>query len=132
MLQLSHDGYARRFGVTHERQLALTADGLQLFGEDRLVSGSEGRLDEPKAFALRFHMHPSATVELLHEGMAVAIGTPSGRTILFEAGGKTISVEESIFFAAPDGTRACQQIVVESAADTTPIEWSFSLPEATA
>ncbi|WP_439602929.1 heparinase II/III family protein [Devosia sp.] len=38
-LQASHDGYHKLFGVTHERRIALAADGFDIV--DRLVGGTE-------------------------------------------------------------------------------------------
>ncbi len=36
-IEASHDGYVRRFGLVHQRQLILQPSGFQLEGEDRLV-----------------------------------------------------------------------------------------------
>jgi len=37
VIELAHDGYARRFGLIHERTLALTNDGVRFIGQERLV-----------------------------------------------------------------------------------------------
>ena len=51
-LEASHDGYRRRFGVTHQRRLFLGESGMDVRGEDAL-DGRSGR-----RFHLRFHLHP--------------------------------------------------------------------------
>ncbi|MGH6841723.1 MAG: heparinase, partial [Methylocella sp.] len=60
------------------------------------------------------------------EGRSVLCVLPDGRRWLFEATAGRTTVEDSIFFAAPDGPRSCAQIVVhdESRASMI-IEWSF-------
>src|SRR6185295_15254099 len=37
LLRLSHDGYADRYGVIHQRSLRLSSDGRRLDGEDVFV-----------------------------------------------------------------------------------------------
>jgi len=58
----------------------------------------------------------------------VLLETPGGAKLAFEAGGLPLAIEESIFFAAPEGPRACEQIVIYGAsADIPEIDWSFSV-----
>jgi uncharacterized heparinase superfamily protein len=50
----------------------------------------------------------------------------NGRTWRFDAGGLPVSVEESVFFATPDGARRSEQIVVSSGYRTTSeVLWTF-------
>jgi uncharacterized heparinase superfamily protein len=122
----SHDGFQRRFGLIHERRLALQADGTALRGKDRLVA-VRGAAAKGANYAIRFHVHPSVSLSSIWDGAGVALQTPSGTSLTFEAGGLPIDVEPSLFLAAPEGPRACQQIVVYgAAADINEIEWSFS------
>jgi uncharacterized heparinase superfamily protein len=126
-VRASHDGYQRRFGLIHERTLALEADGARLQGRDRLlpVRGAEWK---DVSYAIRFHIHPSVTLVPIWEGLGVLLQTSEGAVLAFEAGGLPIDVEESIFFAAPEGARACEQIVVYGTAeDINEIAWSFAL-----
>ena len=123
----SHDGYLRRFGLIHERNLALAADGPRLRGRDRLVA-PKGAIRDVH-YALRFHIAPGVALTRIWEGLGVLLRTPSGATLTFEAGGLPVDVEESIYFAAPEGPRASEQIVVHGdAADIDEVAWSFSVP----
>ena len=60
MLRLSHDGYADRFGVVHQRTLRLSPDGRRLDGEDVFVPAHGESLPARRGddFAVRFHLHP--------------------------------------------------------------------------
>src|SRR5204863_10159483 len=61
ILRASHDGYADRFGVVHQRALKLAAEGTRVDGEDLFVPPSADMLpaNAQDEFAVRFHLHPS-------------------------------------------------------------------------
>jgi len=125
-IAVSHDGFRRRFGLIHERSLALQSNGAALRGVDKLVA-CHGTTAKAPNYAIRFHVHPSVSLRLIWDGAGVALQTPSGISVIFEAGGLPIDVEPSLFLAAPEGPRASQQIVIYgSAADINEIGWSFT------
>ncbi|MCW2274907.1 putative heparinase superfamily protein [Rhodoblastus acidophilus] len=118
----SHDGYLKRFGLRHERRLALSADGAVLRGRDRLI-GAGDPPDIP--YALRFHLHPRIAASALYNGRGALLVGAEG-VLAFEAGGLPVSIEESIFFAAPEGPRPCAQLVIHGhASDIAEVSWSF-------
>src|SRR5439155_11568159 len=73
LLRASHDGYADRFGVIHQRVLRLSTDGEQLDGEDLFIPahGEELPAGRPDQFAARFHLHPSIKASRLSAGRGV-------------------------------------------------------------
>jgi uncharacterized heparinase superfamily protein len=127
-LLIEHNGYEPRFGALHQRRLVLAADGRTLEGSDRLRAGPRG-LPQPRPFALRFHIYPGVRLRRLSAGRAVLCVLPNGRRWLFESGA-VAAIEDSIFFAAPDGPRASAQIVISGETDDgVEIEWRFSSAE---
>ncbi len=127
-VEASHDGYERRFGLIHTRSLSLSRDGGRLTGEDRL-SRSGRKAAGAGEFAIRFHLHPLIRVARSgeHEGAPLALITPDGDAWLFQAEGLLVEVEESIFFASPNGARAAQQLVIAGRAGQTPdVRWSLT------
>src|SRR3954468_16757829 len=70
ILRLSHDGYADRFGVVHQRSLRLAVDGQRLDGEDLFVAAHGESLPTgiPDNFAVRFHLHPLIKASRLGDG----------------------------------------------------------------
>jgi uncharacterized heparinase superfamily protein len=124
-LLLSHDGYAKVFGLVHERELILAADASALAGRDRIL-GVEGVTlkEEAQEFAVRFHLHSRVRVVELSEALELQLA--SGETLIFEAEGAFPQIEESIFFAWPGGARKCTQIVLRGkAAPGAEVSWSF-------
>lgn len=126
-LDLSQDGYAARFGLVHERKLSLAPDGTKLSGLDRLCASSKSDETVPdRAYLLRFHIHPGVQLTRIWEGRGVLIDMSDGTSWVFQAGGHDVTIEESIFFAAPNGPRNCEQIVVTARSGEYPqVEWSF-------
>jgi uncharacterized heparinase superfamily protein len=125
-LALSHDGYAARFGFVHARTLRLASDGARLSGEDSLLRTQEPGTAAAHRFALRFHLHPSVKAALIWDGQGVVLDMPSGERFTFDAEGRDVRVEDSIFFAAPNGPRNSRQIVIDARieGDVT-IGWSL-------
>jgi uncharacterized heparinase superfamily protein len=123
LLSLVHDGYGPGFGITHERKLALSADGLVLEGEDSLVVR---KVPADLPYLLRFHLHPKIKASLRQDHRGVYLVLPNRHVWEFEAGDYAVALEESVFLANADGPRRCEQIVVRAnAARDFAIAWSF-------
>jgi uncharacterized heparinase superfamily protein len=126
VLQASHDGYARRYAVLHHRALRLAGDGATLLGEDRLAPFGRGAPPAGKTCAVRFHLHPGLRVQRDADGLGVLLETPAGERWRFEAEGRPIALDESVFFAAPGGARPTTQLVLECAlGEIERLGWSF-------
>lgn len=121
----SHDGYAGRFGLTHERSIRLAPDGRKVTGEDVFRGGGAGR----KA-ALRFHLHPSVKASGRQDGQSVLLALPGGGAWSFSAPGFAVELEESVFLSGSQGPRRTEQIVIETEIVASgPIGWSFEALE---
>ena len=117
VLDMTHNGYLRAFGLVHERELAMTRDGARFIGEDRLIgAGASGRSD-PVPFHIRFHLHPRVQASKAEDGKVIELLLANGDKLLFSAVGLEPQLEESIFFAAPEGARRCRQIVLSGTAE---------------
>jgi uncharacterized heparinase superfamily protein len=126
-LALSHDGYGSRFGFIHGRTLTLSQDGARVFGEDSLTRTQHPGTAAAHRFALRFHLHPSVTAALIWEGQGILLDLSSGERFTFDAGGREVLLEDSIFFAAPNGPRNSQQIVIEGRVEgDMTISWALA------
>lgn len=128
-LTIEHDGYAPRFGLLHQRRLALRHDGRRLDGVDAIRAARPAGRIERQPFAVRFHMHPYVRLRRVRDGHAVLCVLPDGARWLFETTALA-HIEESIFFAAPDGPRACAQIVIAGETQSgVEVAWSFRYVE---
>jgi uncharacterized heparinase superfamily protein len=126
-IDASHDGYARRYNALHRRGLRLANDGASLSGEDCIAAAGGGVMPEAKSVAVRFHLHPAVRAARDEDGRSVLLAAPSGEEWRFEAEGRPIDLEESIFFAAPGGARPTTQIVLGGTlAEGERFGWSFT------
>jgi len=130
LVALAHNGYEARFGLIHERRILLSRDGKTLDGTDRLRAAEAGEkageAAEARPFVLRFHIHPNVRLKRVREGRSVLCILPNEQRWLFETSASQANIEESIFFAAPDGPRSCAQITVHG--ETSPgmdVLWTF-------
>lgn len=124
-IQASHDGYAGRFGLIHERAIAVDTPGRVVSGRDRLAPAG-GKMHADAAFAIRFHLHPDVRAGSVENGQAALLVTGDGQQWVFRCTGQQIAIEESIFFANTEGPRATSQLVIrgECRPDTT-VDWSL-------
>jgi uncharacterized heparinase superfamily protein len=121
----SHDGYFRRYGLVHRRQMQLSADGRELDGGDELLPKRRRRSRLP--FAVRFHLGPNVEVTTTADGQGALLRIRGGGVWQFRAAGGELSVEESLWIdgvARPHGT---QQLVImgETGPDGATIGWQF-------
>jgi uncharacterized heparinase superfamily protein len=128
VMRASHDGYARRFGILHERTLTLSPDGGRLDGEDMFFP-ADG-LTQPSSshdeFAVRFHLHPSIKANRLTDGHGVMLVTANKEVWTFSAYEDRIDLEESVYLAGADGPRRTVQIVIYGRARNVPrVFWTF-------
>ena len=122
-IEAAHDGYAARFGLTHQRILTLSADGTDLAGEDILVptakKGKRGKI----AFAIRFHLGRAVEVELTPDKRGAMLVLPDGRLWQFrlgeDRGGSqeiALAVEDSLWVDGDGRPHATCQLVIEGLA----------------
>jgi uncharacterized heparinase superfamily protein len=132
-LRLSHDGYASRFGVVHQRMLRLSPDGRRLDGEDVFAPANGESLPARRGdnFAVRFHLHPLVKASRHSDGHGVMLVLPSKEVWTFDAYEERVELEESVYLAGPDGPRRSVQIVIYGQARAVPrVHWTLSHQDA--
>ena len=133
MLRLSHDGYASRYGVIHQRTLRLASDGRRMDGEDVFAPAHGDSLPARRGdqFAVRFHLHPLVKASRHSDGHGVMLVLPSKEVWTFDAYDERVELEESVYLAGPDGPRRSAQIVIYGQARAVPrVHWTLSHQDA--
>ncbi|MBX3529331.1 MAG: heparinase II/III family protein [Rhizobiaceae bacterium] len=124
----SHDAYVSRFGLWHERQLALAGEGRILEGTDRFFRAKGGSVpnDGRDAVAVRFHLHPAVGLFRDRDDRMV-LKASAGDLWIFDCKDVEPTVEESIYFAALGGPRKSRQIVLSfRASQLAEVSWRFT------
>lgn len=114
-LEASHNGYAARYGLIHQRILLLRDDGSELRGEDLLLpSGRKGKRGMV-GFAIRFHLGPEVDVNLAADGQGAGLSLPDGSHWQFRSGAESgeVTVEDSLWVDGQGRPQATQQLVIQ-------------------
>jgi uncharacterized heparinase superfamily protein len=114
VLRATHDGYAERFGILHERTISLSADGTRLEGEDvfRSADGADQVQTSRDKYAVRFHLHPTVKATRLSDGHGVMLMVPDKDVWTFTVRDGRVELEDSVYLAGAEGPRRTTQIVV--------------------
>ncbi len=123
-IDAEHDGWQQAFGLLHRRRLYLGGNGDDLRGEDMLEGGAP---DRPRAFTLRFHLHPSVHASLIGTGDTVLLKTQSGSGWRWRGQGGLVRLEDSVYFGQGGELRRTQQIVMGGSAAGLPVLLKWAL-----
>ncbi|MEO0699220.1 MAG: heparinase II/III-family protein, partial [Pseudomonadota bacterium] len=119
-IEASHDGYAARFGLNHQRILSLRSDGSELAGEDILVPANRKGKRGKVGFAIRFHLGRGVEAHLSQDKRGASLLTRDGRLWQFRlrgdaagAGEVALAVEDSLWVDSEGRPHATHQLVIE-------------------
>ncbi len=132
-IEASHDGYARRFGMTVRRRLFLSPDGQDVRGEDVIEPAPRSRLQRrpERAYDIRFHLGPGIAATPTADGAGALLKLPQGRVWAMKArfgpGGGAVNIEPSLWIDPEGQVRKTQQLVISGRTDkaAASIGWSF-------
>jgi len=126
-VEASHDGYGRRFGFTHRRQLLLSTDGRELKGDDVLLPARRRRRGDAAQFAIRFHLAPSVEVSPTADGLGALLRIIDGPLWQFRCRGGALAIEDSLWVDGHGRPRGAIQLVVsgEAPAGGASVSWLF-------
>jgi uncharacterized heparinase superfamily protein len=124
-VEASHDGYVRRFGFLHRRQLVLTSDGREVRGEDMLLPSGRKRKLEATTFDVSFHLGAGVQVSPTADGLAALQRLPGGAAWQFRCRGGMLTSESSVWIDGDGRPQPTQQLVVngEAPAGGANVSW---------
>jgi uncharacterized heparinase superfamily protein len=133
-IEAAHDGYASRFGLTHQRILTLSGDGTELAGEDILIPSAKNGKRGKIAFALRFHLGRGVEAQLSGDKRGASLLLPDGRLWQFRLGGDragagaiTLAAEDSLWVDGDGRPHGTEQLVIEGLALRSGRQFSWLL-----
>jgi uncharacterized heparinase superfamily protein len=127
-LAMRHNGYVDRYGIVHERRIALNEAGDHVEGIDSFStpSGKQVSRSGKDVYVIRFHLHPDVHATLAEGGRTVVLELRDGETWEFHTDGAEVELEESILFSNTRGNRRGEQIVVHGRAQHNPsVAWQM-------
>ena len=136
LIETSHNGYAKRFGMLVRRRLFLTADGTELAGEDLIEAAPAGLLRRraERNFDVRFHLGPGVSATPTADGMGALLKTPAGRIWAFkvrlESGAGRLAIEPSVWVDGAGTIQRTQQLVISGGTQKMAADVHWSLKRA--
>ena len=116
-------GHGRWSALTPEDRAAFTDARIAALHAGLKLTPDQEKLWPPVEAAIRFHLHPTVRASRVGRGVRLA---GAGAPWLFEADELDPVIEESVFFAALNGARRTEQIVLHlTVADGTRVAWRF-------
>jgi uncharacterized heparinase superfamily protein len=109
-VEMHHDGWLARYGLTHERRLFLDRTKRELRGEDRFVPASNAA-NRPTPVDVRFHLHPDAKASLARDQRSVLLQGASNIGWWLRNDAAEVSIEPSVHFEGGRARRTSQVVL---------------------
>ena len=90
----SHNGYEKKFGCIHKREISIDKLNGKLIGCDEIIKKKDGK---PLNYSLRFHLYPGLTAVKTMGGNSVLIQISKKKSLVFTIVDESILLEKSIF-----------------------------------
>ncbi len=90
----SNNGYEKKFGCTHKREIYVDKENNLLKGIDHIFKSKDGY---PIRYAFRFHINPELDVVKTISGNSALIQISKNKSLLFTTSDENLEIEKSIF-----------------------------------
>ena len=90
----SNNGYEKKFGCTHKREIYVDKENNLLKGTDHIFKSKDGY---PIRYAFRFHINPELDVVKTISGNSALIQISKNKSLLFTTSDENLEIEKSIF-----------------------------------
>ncbi len=90
----SNNGYEKKFGCTHKREVYVDKENNYLKGIDHIYKAKDGY---PIRYAFRFHINPNLSAVKTMSGNSALIQISKNKSLLFSVSDGNLEIEKSIF-----------------------------------
>ncbi len=90
----SNNGYEKKFGCIHKREIYIDTEKNCLRGVDHIIKEKDGY---PIRYAFRFHINPELNVVKTMSGNSALIQISKNKSLLFTINDELLEIEKSIF-----------------------------------
>ena len=90
----SNNGYEKKFGCTHKREIYIDKVNNCLKGVDHIIKAKDGY---PIRYAFRFHINPDLSAVKTMSGNSALIQISKNKSLIFTVKDENLEIEKSIF-----------------------------------
>jgi len=119
----SHDGYNKRYGVIHEREIEFFPENYKFIGKDKLLKKKNFKSSN---FEIRFHLEPNVKIMKTQDGKSILIDIEN-EGWKFTAQGYTIDIETGLYFGKKNSFTENQNLFILGITQNEDqiIKWEF-------
>ena len=119
----SHDGYNKRYGVIHEREIEFFPENYKFIGQDKLLKKKNFKSSD---FEIRFHLEPNVKIMKTQDGKSILIDIEN-EGWKFTAQGYTIDIETGLYFGKKNSFTENQNLFISGITQSEDqiIKWEF-------
>jgi len=119
----SHDGYNKRYGVIHEREIEFFPENYKFIGQDKLLKKKKFKSSN---FEIRFHLEPNVKIMKTQDGKSILIDIEN-EGWKFTAQGYTIDIETGLYFGKKNSFTENQNLFISGITQNEDqiIKWEF-------
>ncbi len=90
----SNNGYEKKFGCIHKREIYIDKNSNHLKGVDHIIKAKDGY---PIRYAFRFHINPELSAVKTMSGNSALIQISKNKSLIFTVNDENLEIEKSIF-----------------------------------
>ena len=122
-ISASHDGYNKRYGIIHERQIEFFPENNKFVGQDKLLKKKNFK---SSTFEIRFHLEPNVKIMKTQDGKSILIDIEN-EGWKFTAQGYTIDIETGLYFGKKNSFTENQNLFISGITQMEDqiIKWEF-------
>ena len=119
----SHDGYNKKYGVIHEREIEFFPENYKFIGQDKLLKKKNFKSSN---FEIRFHLEPNVKIMKTQDGKSILIDIEN-EGWKFTAQGYTIDIETGLYFGKKNSFTENQNLFISGITQNEDqiIKWEF-------
>ena len=119
----SHDGYIKRYGIVHEREIEFFPENNKFIGQDKLLKKKKFKSSN---FEIRFHLEPNIKTMKTQDGKSILIDMEN-EGWKFTSEGYTIDIETGLYFGKKNSFTENQNLFISGITQNNEqiIKWIF-------
>ena len=122
-ISASHDGYSKRYGLIHQRQIEFFPESNKFIGHDKLIKKKNFKSSN---FEIRFHLEPDTKVMKTQDGKSILIDIEN-EGWKFSSQGYIIDIETGLYFGKKNSFTENQNLFISGITqqDEQLIKWEL-------
>ena len=120
----SHDGYLKRYGAIHDREVEFYPEQMKFIGYDKIISKNKFK---NLKFEIRFHLEPSVKVMKTQDNKSILIDL-NGEGWKFNSLNNSINIDNGLYFGKKNSFTDNQNIFISGMtnAKNQTIKWELT------